>query len=165
MVHYKQPPPREKTHILERTHMCHVQTLTYRTNRSGILWYVLQCTRPWGRWISDDPACKTMAAKFTKCLESWSGSLLSLAQTNPQQPVCAHVENRSPPAAPARVCKHASIFPVCFPPILMHTILSGLHHFLFYFILQADRRERNEMEELLGRPNMTRLPGCARAEK
>lgn len=61
------PPPLLRKNSSANTH---VQTLTFRTNRSEILRYVPQCTQLWGRWSSDDPACKTMAAKFTKCLES-----------------------------------------------------------------------------------------------
>lgn len=57
--------------------------------------YVLPCTQPWG-WGSDNPTCKTTAAKFTKCLEFRSVSHLSLAQTNQRQPLCICADGRSP---------------------------------------------------------------------
>lgn len=54
--------------------------------------YVPRCTQPWG-WSSNDPTCKTTAAKFTKCLEFRSVYHLSLAQTKQRQPVCTSVES------------------------------------------------------------------------
>lgn len=121
-----------------------------------------QCSQRWGRWRSDDPPCKTAAAKFAKCLESRSVSYLSLAQTNPKQAACAHVEHRSRPPLPC--CKHASIFPVPPPPVLTRrTFMSVLHHFLFDSVLQADRRGGTTPPGRCKHHTFPRLPCSARA--
>lgn len=89
---------RTKPHSWVNTH---VQTLTC-TTQANLCWrgnvrseYVLRCTRVWGR-SSDNPTCKTTAAKFPKCLEFRSVSHPSLAQANQRQPVCTCVDVRSP---------------------------------------------------------------------
>lgn len=55
------------------------------------------------------------------------------------------MENRSPPAAPARVCKHASIFPVlpfsCSAPLDLHYI-TFFFHSISSFKLIAERPAR-----------------------
>lgn len=90
----------EQNRIPEWTHVqsltCTTQTNLYWTanNRSE---YAPQCTQRQG-WSSDNSTCKTTAAKFTKCLEFKSVWHCSLARTNQRQPVCTHVEVRSPPA-------------------------------------------------------------------
>lgn len=71
-----------------------VNTSRRANNRSE---YAPQCTQRRG-WSSDNSTCKTTAAKFTKCLEFKSVWHCSLARTNQRQPVCTHVEVRSPPA-------------------------------------------------------------------
>lgn len=132
-------------------------------------WYVLQCSQLWGRWSSDDPACKTTAAKFAKCLESRGVSHLSPAQTNPKQPACTcGKQESSSGSSAARLWKHASTPPTTPPP------QSAFHPFsraapldryyitfLFCSSLQA-RRQRRQKPDLTHFPD---FPSPARAAR
>lgn len=135
-----------------------MQTLTCRTNRrEGGPWYVPHCSQLRGRWSSHDPVCKTTAAKCAKCLESRRVSHLSPAQTNPKQPACTCVENRSPPAAPP--------LPGLFhpPPSAFHPFSRAAHldryYITFYSVLPfrpiSRRRQGDERDGSTPRPDRT----------
>lgn len=87
----------------------------------------------YGGWSSDDPTCKTTAAKFTKCLEFKSVSHLSLAQTNQKQPVCTRVEVRSPPA---------TFVPGIVNTVLSFSALSYRSHTSDNYVLQPNHSSR-----------------------
>lgn len=118
-------------HTCANPHMHNTGTSLLEREHSVWIWPAMHSAT--GGWGSDDPTCKTTAAKFTKCLEFKSVSHLSLAQTNQKQPVCTRVEVRSPPA---------TFVPGIVNTVLSFSALSYRSHTSDNYVLQPNHSSR-----------------------